>query len=105
TGCAAMLILSALGVDEDTIMADYVLTNTFNAKLIESERKMLEERGYRGEELEAIMKAMDEVDPQYMINALEWMKENYSSVAGYITQKLGVSESQIDALREKFLAK
>lgn len=105
TGCAAMLILSALGVDEDTIMSDYVLTNTFNAKLIESERKMLEARGYSGEELDKIMKAMDEVDPQYMINALEWIKANYSSVTGYITKELGVTDSQLDALKEKFLIK
>ena len=103
TGLAAMLILSALGVSEDTIMADYMLTNTFNAKLIESERKMLTEHGITGEQLDKYMKAMDEVDPQYMINALEWMKENYSSVTGYITKELGVTDEQIDILRAKFL--
>ena len=103
TGLAAMLILSALGVSEDTIMADYMLTNTFNAKLIESERKMLTEQGITGEQLDKYMKAMDEVDPQYMINALEWMKENYSSVTGYITKELGVTDEQIDILRAKFL--
>ena len=103
TGLAAMLILSALGVSEDTIMADYMLTNTFNAKLIGSERKMLTEQGITGEQLDKYMKAMDEVDPQYMINALEWMKENYSSVTGYITKELGVTDEQIDILRAKFL--
>ena len=103
TGCAAMLILSALGVDEDTIMEDFLLTNTFNAKLIESERKMLIEQGYSGAELDNLMKAMDEVDPQYMINVLDWLKENYGSVTGYITQELGVTNEQLAALREKFL--
>ena len=80
TGCAAMLILSALGVDEDTILKDYMLTNTYNADLISSERQMLIDQGYEGQELDRYMKAMDEVDIQYMVNALEWMKNNYGSV-------------------------
>ncbi|MBQ9632439.1 MAG: tyrosine-protein phosphatase [Lachnospiraceae bacterium] len=103
TGCAAMLILSALGVDEDTIMKDYLLTNTFNSKLIEQERRMLTEQGYEGEELGLMMTAMDEVDPQYMINALDWLKEDYGSVKGYITEELGISEEQIEELKDKFL--
>lgn len=103
TGCAAMLILSALGVDENTIMDDFLLTNIFNAELIESERQLLTEQGYSGEELVRFMKAMDEVDPQYMTNAINWMKENYGSVTGYITQELGISEEQLEILRTKFL--
>lgn len=103
TGLAAMLILSALGADEKTIIHDYLLTNIFNAGLIASERRMLAENGLSGEELDTYMKAMDEVDPQYMINALEWMKENYSSVTGYITKELGVTERQLEIMRGKFL--
>lgn len=103
TGCAAMLILSALGVDEETILEDFILTNTFNAELIESQRRMLEERGYEGEELEKLMTAMDAVNPQYMLIALEWMKENYGSALGYITRELSVSEAEIEQLRNKYL--
>ena len=103
TGCAAMLILSALGVDEDTIMQDYLLTNTFNAELIENERNMLIEKGYDGEELDTLMIAMDQVNPKLMQNALDWMKENYGSVTGYITQELGVTDEQIEELKNKYL--
>lgn len=103
TGCAAMLILSALGVDEDTIIKDYTLTNTFNSKLIEGERQMLIEKGYEGEQLETMMRAMDEVDPQYMRNALDWMKETYGSVIGYINQELGITDEQIETLKGLYL--
>lgn len=103
TGCAAMLILSALEVDEETILEDFILTNTFNAELIESQRRMLEERGYEGEELEKLMTAMDAVNPRYMLVALDWMKEKYGSALGYITQELGVSEAEIELLRNKYL--
>ena len=104
TGCAAMLILSALGVDEETILADFMLTNAFNAALIESERQMLIASGLEGDELETYMRAMDEVDPQYMINALDWMKANYGSVLNYIRTELGVTDGEIELLREKYLA-
>lgn len=103
TGCAAMLILSALGVDEATIMADFMLTNTFNAQLIEGERRMLADQGLEGDELETYMRAMDEVDPQYMVNALDWMKANYGSALGYIQAELGVTEDEIEALRNRYL--
>lgn len=103
TGCAAMLILSALGVDEETILYDYVLTNTFNAQRIEAERQMLEGMGVEESEFDLYMTAMDQVDPQYMVNALEWMKDNYGSVLGYITGELGVTEAQIEQLRDKYL--
>ena len=103
TGCAAMLILSALGVDEDTIMQDFLLTNVFNASLIENERKMLIAYGYEGEELETLMTCMDHVSEQYMQNALDWMKENYGSVTGYITEALGVTNEQLETLKNKYL--
>jgi len=103
TGCAAMLILSALGVDEETILADFLLTNTFNAALIEGERRMLAAQGIEGDELEALMHAMDEVDPQFMINALNWMKTTYGSALGYIRTELGVTDEEIELLREKYL--
>lgn len=103
TGCAAMLILSALGVDEDTILEDFMLTNTYNAGKIESERQMLEEAGFADDELEICLTAMDEVDAQYMVNALDWMKKNYDSTLGYIIEELGVSEAEIEQLRDNYL--
>jgi len=103
TGCAAMLILSALGVDEETIIADFLLTNIFNARLIESERQMLADQGIDGDEQEIYLRAMDKVEPQYMVNALDWMKANYGSALGYIQTELGVTDDEIEALRNKFL--
>jgi protein-tyrosine phosphatase len=104
TGCAAMLILSVLGVDEDTILADYMLTNEFNADLIAGERQKLIDSGVKEDELDSIMIAMDQVYPQMMTNALDWMKDTYGSVKGYVTQELGVTEDQIVQLQDKFLA-
>ena len=103
TGCAAMLILSALGVGEETIINDFMLTNIYNSKLIASQRKELTDAGYTGDELQTLMSAKDEVNEQYMQNALKWMKENYGSPEGYIKQALGITDDQLNTLKEKFL--
>ena len=103
TGLAAMLILTALGVDQDAIMSDYLLTNAYNAKLIEEERQMLAAEGIEGEKQNLYMMAMDAVYPQMLQNALDWMKDNYGSVEGYITGGLGVTDTQLEALKDKFL--
>ena len=103
TGCAAMLILSALGVSEETIMEDYMLTNTFNAELIDSQRKMLLARGMNESDIEKYMIVLDEVSPKTMNALFSWLKENYGSPVGYITGELGISEAEIETLKAKFL--
>lgn len=103
TGCAAMLILFALGADEATVMGDFLLTNTYNAALIEEDKRMLREEGIAEEEWDIYLPMMDQVSPVYMQNAIAWMTENYGSPLGYITQALGVTEEEIGALRDKFL--
>ncbi len=103
TGVAAMLILSALGVDEETMLEDYMLTNEFNAESITGERQLLAEHGIPEEKIDTYLMAMDQVNSETMTNALDWLKENYGSVNGYLEQELGVGETQRTALRDKFL--
>ena len=103
TGCGAMLLLAALGVDEETILEDYLLTNQFNAGMIAEERAYLEMLGVEGEELELYMIAFDQVNIEPMADALSWMENNYGSPMGYITEELGVTEEEIGLLREKYL--
>lgn len=103
TGCAAMLILSALGVSEDTIMKDYMLTNTFNADSINAQQKMLLSNGINESELDRYMIVLDEVNPVLMNTVMSWLKENYGSPVGYIINELGITEEEIETLKAKFL--
>ena len=98
-----MLILYALGVDEETIMEDFLLTNVYNAALIEVDRRMLETEGISEAEMEKYLPRMDQVNPAFMADAIAWMTENYGSSLGYITQELGIKENEIAVLRDKFL--
>ena len=103
TGCAAMLILSALGVSEDTILEDFMLTNIFNADRIASQHKMLLSHGINEADLQKYMIVLDEVNPKTMNTVLSWLKENYDSPVGYIIKELGISEDEIAELKAKFL--
>ena len=38
TGCAAMLVLFALGADRETVVHDYMLTNVYNTNILETIR-------------------------------------------------------------------
>jgi protein-tyrosine phosphatase len=102
TGLAAMLILSVLGVDEQTIIFDYLLTNTFNAALIERERAGLLAHGVPEDQLDRYMLGFDQVYPQTMQNAIDHLKEAYGSVWGYVRDGLGLDEAARTELRAKY---
>lgn len=103
TGLAAMLILSVLGVDERTIVVDYLLTNIFNAKLIEREYQGLLAAGISKEQADRYMIGFDKVFPQAMQNAIEHLCNTYGSVWGYVRDALGVSDAEREELCTKYL--
>ncbi len=103
TGIAAMLILSALDVDEKIIMSDYLLTNEFNAEKIAREKQFVSTITDNDEEAEKYLFVMDHVSEAMMRRALDYLKNNYGSAKNYIIQELGITEEQITELQKKFL--
>lgn len=104
TGTAAMLILSALDVDEKTIIEDYVLSNAYNADSIAKKRAKLEKTGRMSpESIEKYLIAFESVDSSNMSGAIAFLKAKYGSVKDYIITGLGVSEADMLRLKEKFL--
>ena len=103
TGLAAFLILTALGVDEETIIADYMLTNAYCESRIEEELAHLARILPPGEDPGDYMIIMDQVSETTIRRGIAYVKEEYGSVLAYIRQELGVGDVQLAALREKFL--
>jgi protein-tyrosine phosphatase len=103
TGIAAMLILSALGVGEETILFDFLLTNTFNAELIARERRMLADYGIAEAEVDRYMHGFDQVFASTMRTALEHLAREYGSVWGYINRELAIGADERAELRRKYL--
>lgn len=103
TGVAAMLILTALGADRDTIMEDYLLTNEYNAKRIAAVRDGLETMLPTKELQELALFGSGAVFERYMVNALKAMDERCGSAMGYLIRVLGLDETKLGLLRDIFL--
>ncbi len=103
TGCAAMLVLFALGADRETVMRDYLLTNAFNARLLEDVRRKAAPLGFPEDKLNALLVMSGGVDASFMENAIDALEREYGSVRGYLNEALGVGNGEIEALREKLL--
>lgn len=103
TGLAAMLLLSALGVDEETVISDYLLTNEYNARRIAGTKQYLKAQGCDDALIEKAVIVFDAVDVRFMRNAITYLKKEYGSVVGYIRGGLGLSQTDINSLKENYL--
>jgi protein-tyrosine phosphatase len=89
TGMGAALVLLALGVDEETVLKDYLLSNTYLSDKYAN---------YKNES--PALKALFEVKPEFLQAGLNRIKEDYSSVENYLEKALNVDT---DKMKDKFL--
>lgn len=99
TGVAAMLLLGVLNVDEEIIMEDFLLTNVFFEAEISAMRQKL--GAYIEDEamLEELMVTGKGVYAPYMQNAIDYIKENYGDIPGYVKAELGLTDADIAKLQ------
>jgi protein-tyrosine phosphatase len=100
TGTLAAIILSALGVSSETIMEDYMLTMRavdIDAYL-EPASKMMAKRYGRPISAEAI-RPLFSVEPSYLEQSMKTMKDPEK----YISDVLGVTQTERQALRDHYL--
>ncbi len=106
TGVGAALILTALGVDRDTVIEDYLLTNKvvdIEARLDGSER-LLEHVGdqtvaWSRESMRQILQA----NPGYIQAAFATVERNFGTVTDFLRNRLGVDDEVREALHDALL--
>ena len=103
TGLAAMLLLSALGVDEKTVMEDFLLTNDYNAERIAATKRYLTDKNLEEDFIKKALLVFDSVDESFMSSAIAHLKKNYGSVEGYIINGLNINQNGLNILRNKYL--
>jgi protein-tyrosine phosphatase len=105
TGIGCALTLMTLGVDEETVFADYEFTNA----AVDLEKRMpkiqerMEERLARKLD-PAALRPMLGVEVDYLRNALDAIEAKYGSVEAYMRDVLGVGDAERAALRQQLLA-
>lgn len=101
-GLAAVLVLGLLGVDEETILADFALTNEMLQKNIDAVAARAAAYSDDAGEI-AQVKALVGVSVSHMRRVLDRAREECGSLAAFIQQKLGLTDAEVRALRDKFL--
>jgi protein-tyrosine phosphatase len=100
TGVASALLLAALGVDDETVAADYELSNELQAYArVAAVRPQLDAAGIRFEKVEAYFLAPREV----IVATLDGLRERHGSVEAYLTGQAGLRKATLDKLRDLLL--
>lgn len=105
TGIICALTLTALGVDQEAVFADYEFTNQavdLEARMPRIQQRMEERLGRKLDS--AALRPMLGVHVDYLRQALDVIDAKYGSALNYMEQELGVGEAQRAALRAKLSA-
>ena len=98
TGVAALLLLTALGIDQETIMTDYLLTNTFTQRLLDQFAAM--ENPPFGMDL---AREVFLVYPQNLRLYRDCVELEYGSLMNYLELALNVGPAEIETLERYYL--
>ncbi len=93
TGFAAALVLRSLGVGEEDVMRDYLLTNERVEARVASRTDLAPE----------VYSVLWRVQPEFLHAAFEAVTRNYGGVEGYFREGLGLREAERDRLRALYL--
>lgn len=101
-GLVSALLLLALGVPEDIVIADYSQSNRYYAhfeQLTGRSARPLRALGVRPRDLYPLLIA----DPDYLRVALAHLRARYGSVETYLRQQAGIDGALLDRLRANLL--
>jgi protein tyrosine/serine phosphatase len=104
TGLVAAVVLSALGVEDETVAADYALTSGILPTLIERNRTRAVARGRPAEvHFDDYDDAVLTAEAVTMLSVLRRLRAEHSSVEGYLRAH-GLSDEAVGSLRAGLLA-
>lgn len=101
TGIAAILILLALGVDEETAMYDYMLTNEYRKEYIERFKKDFPLTKLDGE-LAGMLLAYEGVTYTNADYSLKRIKEKYENYDEYFEKEYNLDKDALQRLRDLY---
>ena len=105
TGLAALLVLSALGVDREAIVEDYLKTNrdpSVVLRMEDAERKIRAEGISDQRAIDQVKLSMS-VSIEWLNLAIQTIEGLYGSLEGYLRDAMGLDTRDIEQLREMYL--
>ena len=102
TGWASALLLHVAGVDDETIMADYLLTNDFSSGTRQKYLGLVAE--HLGADKVEVYERVMVADPNYLRTAYAAADAAYGDRAGYLRDGLGLGADVLAAVRRELRA-
>jgi len=105
TGTLCALIQAVLGVSREDIMTDYMMTlDSVNIdKIIEPAAAMFSKRYGREINADALW-PMFGVTPEFLNAALDGMMDSTGRVETYVKDAIGLTQSELDRIRSRYLS-
>ncbi|WP_435168996.1 tyrosine-protein phosphatase [Paenibacillus glycanilyticus] len=101
TGLGSAIILLTLGVDEKTVMDDYLLSNVYreeaNKKAIEAVKAQVKD-----ENVVAAITALMGVQKEFLQAAIDEMKAKYGSIDNFLEKGLGITKQERAKLKAMY---
>lgn len=101
TGWGAAVVLMALGVTEQEVIQDYLLTNQFRGPINNAQLNALVGSGRLGKSIYLEPQLFER--PEYLQAALDEMHELYGTFENYARQALGITAEQLEQIRANML--
>jgi protein-tyrosine phosphatase len=101
TGFAAAITLRMLGIPQDVVMEDYLLTNKYY--FVAQRRNLLLLRLLKGRQIAGVVSGMLKADPAYLSAAFQAVDRNHGSFDDYVHDALGLTIQNVDRLKTLYL--
>jgi protein-tyrosine phosphatase len=101
-GFGAAITLLALGVPEETVINDFLLTNEYTEDKINKYIWMIRLGSFFQTDPEKIRPLLG-VERSFIVAAIDQMKKEYGSIDNYFREGLSISDAEIQQLRNRFL--
>ncbi|MBB3110716.1 protein-tyrosine phosphatase [Paenibacillus phyllosphaerae] len=104
TGLGSALILLALGVPKETVVEDFLLSNTYRAAYNKAAVDgIVKQMNLTDEKTIETFKALMEVRKEYINAAFDEMQKSYGSIDGFLTKGLGLTAEKRAQLKKLYL--
>ena len=102
TGIAAMIILMALGVPEETIVADFALTNEYRQGVIDA-KLAKHPLARRFKIVRFAVHAVEGVHESFGARVIDEICQEYGTIDVYLEKEFGLAGERLAAFRDKYL--
>lgn len=104
TGLGSALMLLALGVPKETVVQDFLLSNTYreayNKAAVDA---MVKQFNLTDDNAIEVIRALMDVRPEYINAAFDEMASKYGSIQGFLEKGLGLSAAEQAKLKKMYL--